>query len=278
MQKFSRTWSLMRASWQLLKQDKEILVFPVISAVCCLLVMASFAVPMFLTEYWRPPGTSAPGGQQVAYYAVLFLFYVANYFVVIFFQSAMVACAAIRMRGGDPTVADGLRAAMSRLHLILGWALVSATVGMVLKIIEDRSKWLGRFVAGLLGMAWTLATFMVIPVMVVEQKGPFAALKESAVLLKKTWGEQLISNVSFGLVFTVLAIPGILLMVAGFFTGSTVGVIACLALGMIYLLLLATVQSALQAIFNTALYLYAREGQVPAGFESGMLDSAMAQK
>ena len=107
MNKIQRTWSLMSACWQILKKDKEMLVFPLISGLCCLLVMASFALPLYFTGAWHPPKSDAATGQQVMYYGMLFLFYACNYFVVIFFNCAIVACATIRMTGGDLSVGDG---------------------------------------------------------------------------------------------------------------------------------------------------------------------------
>lgn len=278
MGKFSRAWSLMGASWQLLKDDKEILIFPLISAVCCLLVMASFGIPLFASGDLLPPGEKAAAGEHVEYYAILFLFYFCCYFIGVFFNSAVIACAVIRMEGGDPTVKDGFRAAFSRIGLIFGWALVSATVGIILGMIENRSKLVGKIVAGILGLAWSVTSFLVVPILVVEKKGPITAVKESALLLKKTWGEQIVGNFSFGLVFFVLAMPAIALIVIGVFIGSPVATVAFLALGVVYIIVLALIQSALQAVFQAAVYLYAREGQAPQGFESGILADAMAQK
>ena len=161
--------------------------------------------------------------------------------------------------------------------MIAGWAVVSATVGLILRIIEDRSDKIGRFVAGLLGAAWTVVSFLVVPVLVIENKNPFSALKESAGLLKKTWGQQLVGNFSFGIIFFLLAIPAIAVMVLGFFTGSIAGIAVCIVLGVVYLIVLALVQSALQAIFQAALFLYARDGQVPPGF-GDLLGNAMASR
>jgi len=248
---------------------------PLISGICCLLLLASFAVPLYTTGNWQPPGHDATTQRQVAYYGTLFAFYVCNYFIVVFFNAAIVACAAIRLGGGNPTIADGLRAAASRLPVIAGWALVSATVGLVLRIIEDRSDKIGRIVAGLLGMAWTIVSFLVVPILVVENKGPIAALKDSAILLKKTWGEQLASNFSFGMIFFLLAIPAFGLILLGIHLGSGVALMACIGLAVIYLIVLSLIQSALQAIFQTALYLYARDGQEPAGFHAEVLESAL---
>ena len=278
MNKITRTWSLMSACWQVLKQDKELLVFPLISGVCCLLLLASFAAPLYLTNHWQPPARDAAAAQQAAYYGTLFLFYVCNYFVVVFFNAAIVACATLRLGGGNPTLGDGFRAAAARLPVIAGWAVVSATVGLILRIIEDRSDKIGRFVAGLLGAAWTVVSFLVVPVLVIENKNPFSALKESAGLLKKTWGQQLVGNFSFGIIFFLLAIPAIAVMVLGFFTGSIAGIAVCIVLGVVYLIVLALVQSALQAIFQAALFLYARDGQVPPGFDSDLLGNAMASR
>jgi Family of unknown function (DUF6159) len=277
MGKFSNTWSLMGASWQLLKKDKEILIFPLISGICCLAVLASFAAPVIMGGAWRTGGNGAAFNGNAAY-ATLFLFYFCNYFVIVFFNAAIVACAAIRMNGGDPTVADGLRAAFSRFHLIAGWAFLQATVGLVLRVVEDRSELLGRIVAGILGLAWTVTSFLVVPVLVVEEKGPVAALKESTELLKKTWGEQLIGNFSFGLVFFFLAIPAVLFIALGMASGSGTGVIVAAVLTAAYLIGLALVQSALQAIFQAALYQYARNGRVPEGFQAEFLENAISRK
>jgi len=278
MGKFSHTWSLMGASWEVLKKDKEILIFPLISGICCLLVMASFAIPLFASDNWRPPGEEAAAGELVEYYGILFLFYFCNYFIIVFFNSAIIACAVIRMGGGDPTVGDGFRAAFSRIGLIVGWALVSATVGIILRIIEDRSKAVGKFVAGLLGLAWSVTSFLVVPILVVEKKGPITAVKDSAALLKKTWGQQIIGNFSFGLIFFVMSMPAIALIVIGVFTGSPPATVAFVGLGVVYIIVLALIQSALQAVFQAAVYLYARDGETPQGFDSGLLRDAMLQK
>ena len=264
----------MSECWQVLKQDKSLLVFPLISGICCLLLLASFAIPIYATGAWEPPGRDAATQRQVAYYGTLFAFYVCNYFIVVFFNAAIVACAAVRLGGGNPTIADGLRAAASRLPVIAGWALVSATVGLVLRIIEDRSDKIGRIVAGLLGMAWTIVSFLVVPILVVENKGPIAALKDSTALLKKTWGEQLASNFSFGMIFFLLAIPAFGPILLGIHLGG-VALMACIGVAVIYLIVLALIQSALQAIFQTALYLYARDGQVPEGFHAEVLEGAL---
>jgi hypothetical protein len=278
MKKIARTWSLMSASWQVLKRDKEMLLFPFISGFCCLLLVASFAIPLYATGHWRPPARDAQMDQQLMYYGVLFLFYVCNYFIIVFFNAAIVACAMIRLGGGNPTLGDGFRAASARLPVIAGWAVISATVGLVLRLIEDRSEKVGRFVAGLLGIAWTVVSFLVIPIMVIENKNPFTALKESTALLKRTWGEQLIGNFSFGMIFSLLSLPAFLLVLLAIFSGNMAAIIGSIAVAVLYLIVLALIQSALQAIFQAALFLYVRDGQVPEGFEAGLLESAMGPR
>ena len=278
MGKIARTWSMMSACWQVLKQDKSLLLFPLISGIACVLLLASFAVPLYVTGNWQPPGRNAASTHQAVYYGVLFLFYVCNYFIVVFFNAGIVACATIRMTGGNPTIGDGFRAAAARLPVILGWAVISATVGLILRIIEERSDKVGRFVAGLLGAGWTVVSFLVVPILVVENKNPFEALKDSTTLLKKTWGEQVVGNFSFGLLFFLLTIPAIALVVVGAFSGNVAVIAACVVLTVLYLIALALVQSALQSIFQAAVFLYARNGQVPEGFEAELLGNAMARR
>ena len=285
MGKLTRTFSLMRASWEVLKQDKELLLFPLFSAVGCVLVLASFAGPILSLADWQAArdslatgtaealgdGGSGVSAQQAVYMLGLFLFYCCNYFVMIFFNAGLVACAEIRMEGGDPTVGDGLRAAWARLPAILGWAVVAATVGFVLRMIEERSSFVGKIVAGLLGMAWSLTSFLVVPILVVENEGPIRALKRSASMFKKTWGEQIIGNFSFGLIFMVLSLPAVFIVIAGVVAGS----LTLIIVGVLAVILIALAQSALQGIFQAALYLYMRDGVAPKGFDGGELRAAI---
>jgi hypothetical protein len=279
MGKFSNTLSLMDASWQILQKDKKLLIFPLISGICCLIVFASFAIPQIASGIsWHPPGKNAAFIDYLTYYGPLYLLYFCNYFIIVFFNVAIVACAMIRMEDGEPTITDGLSAAIARLPLIAGWALLSATVGLILRLIEDRSAKLGQFVAGLLGVAWTIASFLVIPILVLEKTGPIAALSDSATLLKKTWGEQLISNFSFGLVFTLFGLVAIIPVGLGFMTGTKQGMLTGISVAVIYLLILSLIQSTLQTIFQAALYLYVQDGQAPPGFQADLLKNAISKK
>jgi hypothetical protein len=280
------TWELMKASWDVLKKDKALVLFPLLSGVSCLAVLASFALPLFFTGGMHA-SHSANGSTSwhlgAGHYVVLFAFYFCNYFVITFFNTAIIACAIERMRGGEPTIGYGFSLAAQRLPLILGWSAVSATVGLVLRIIEDKSDWIGALVAGLLGMAWTVVSYLAVPVMVVEGTGPIASLKESAQLLKQTWGEQVVSRFGFGAIFGLLAIPGIVLIFGGIAGGIALNswVLAggLVVLGIIYLLALSLVQSALQAVFQAAVYLYAREGEAAVpGFPVTLLQNAMSRK
>lgn len=279
----SQTWELMGQSWRVLKQDKELLIFPLVSGICCLLVIASFAIPSIMNDSWMPPAAGEDGqtvstSEQVGYYAKLFLFYFCNYFVIIFFNSAIAGCAAMRMRGQNPTVSDGFSIAFSRLHAIFGWALVSATVGLILRIIEDKNEKIGVFVASLLGTAWTLVSFLVLPILVIENIGPFAALKKSTALFKRTWGAQIGANFSFGLIFFLLVLPAIGIVVLGFMAQNAVIIGVCIAVAVIYAIILGLIQSALGVIFQTALYTFADTGTAPLSFDAATLNSAVRRK
>ena len=281
MGKFARSWALVKASMAILRSDKELLVFPLVSAVAVILVALSFVLPMFGLGVFDQVDR-ANGGTQVALYPWLFAFYLAQYFVMFFFNSALVGAAMIRLDGGDPTVADGLRIARGKWLQILGYAAIAATVGMLLRAMEQRAGFLGRIVVGLVGVAWTLATFLTVPVLVARDVGPIDAVKQSATLLKQTWGENLIGNGGLGFVLGLMNLGVILLGVAlatalasqGLMVMAVIaGVVAAVAV-----LGLALVQSALSGIYSAALYRYAVQGNAPAGFDGVLLQGAFQRK
>jgi hypothetical protein len=276
MGRISRTFRLMGESWAVLKQDRELLLFPVLSSICSLAVIASFAAPLLLYHHgaWSDQELQRTSAQH---YGLMFTFYFINFFIATFFNAAIVACAARRMEGHNPTLADGLSAAFTVLHLIFAWAVISATVGLVLRMIEERAPLLMRLLVGALGMLWSVATFLVVPVLVIEGKGPFQAIGESASLLKRTWGEQIVGNFSFGVVFFLLGLPGIAAIALGAMTGLPAGLVPIIA-GVVYLVLLGLVNSALHAIYQAAVYRYAVDGEPPAGFSGESMQYAMRSR
>lgn len=278
-ERFSRSWGLIKASASVLSQDKELLVFPLLSAVCTLIVAAAFVLPAFGMGALDGLGE---GGMSPTAYVFAFLFYLVQYFVIFFFNSALVGAAMIRLDGGDPTLRDGLRIASSKALPILGYAAIAATVGMILRAIQERAGFLGKLVAGFLGVAWTLASFLVVPILVTRNVGPIDAVKESAVLLKKTWGENLIGQggvgLVFGLIFFGLIIVGGGAIIAVAMTGNGMLIGLVVALVIIALLLAGLVQAALSGIYSAALYRYAVGAGDSQGFDAQLLGQAFRTK
>lgn len=279
--RLSNSWKLVKASAAVLRADRELLIFPVCSAGLSLLVVFTFAVPAWLSGVFHP-GPDGAFSMSAEAYLLAFLFYVAQYFVIFFCNTALVGAAMIRLRGGDPTVADGFAIAASRTRDILGYAILAATVGMVLRAISERSGLLGRLVVGFVGLAWNLATFLVVPVLVVEDVGPIEAVRQSAEYLKNTWGEQIVGNVGIGLVFGVISLvpiaAGVLVFAAAIRLQSSVLAIGAVSGVALALVALGLVSSALSGIYAAALYRYAAEGETGAFFTTDMVRGAFRRK
>lgn len=279
-ERLSRSWELTKASLAVLAADKELLIYPLLSGLASLLVMITFAVPAVLAGLGDRLA-SGEDGVRVLGAIVAFCFYVTQYFVILFCNTALVGAALIRLRGGDPTVGDGFRIAFQRLGVILGYAVVSATVGMVLRAIAQRGGVLGRIVSSFFGLAWGLATFLVVPVLVVEDVGPIDAVKRSAAYLKKTWGEQLAGNLGMGAVFGLLTFGVALAGLAGMIAAAALESGLLLGLAVLAMVLafvvLGLVSSALAGIYAAAVYRYAADGQAGAFFPERLVKDAFVR-
>jgi hypothetical protein len=179
-------------------------------------------------------------------------------------------------------VGDGFRIAFQHFGSILGYAVISATVGMVLNMISDRSKGVGRFVVSLVGLAWNLATYLAVPVLVIEGVGPIEAVKRSAGLLKKTWGEQIAGNFSIGLIFGLIAflivIAAVPLVYLAVTLESLAAIIAVVAIIVLLLIFLGLVNSTLNGIYIAAVYRYAADGQTGGFFSDELVQGAFRLK
>jgi hypothetical protein len=275
--KFSRSWSLVKYSAGVLRQDKELLVFPFLSSIAAILVALTF-VPLLMQSGLA--GEQGPTEASAGDYAVMFALYLSEYFVIFFFNAALVGAALIRMDGGDPTVRDGLRIATSRIGSIFGYAMIAATVGVILRAVAERLGTIGQFIIGLIGLAWTVTTFLTVPVLVTRDIGPIDSVKESATLLKKTWGENIIANAGLGFVF-VLVYIAMMFVFAGLVAlvqGSGPAVISVFVVAIVALVIVALIQGALQGIFSAALYRYAVDGPDQSDPASKLLGEAFRPK
>jgi hypothetical protein len=276
-ERLTRSFRLVCDSWGVLRSNKRLMIFPILSGLATIFVVLSFVLPLFLARDELAQMTEMPWWG----YVILFAFYVCNYFVIIFFNAALVSCALMKFNGQEPTIGDGLAAAGRRLPQIFAWALVSATVGMILNAIENAHEKAGQWISAILGTAWTALTYFVVPVIVVEQTGPIQGIKRSTSILKKTWGEAIVGHFGIGLFSFLLFIPIILLLMATGYVWTEMGESAGIVLAVITFaafVLWAAFTSALSGIYLSALYQYAAHERVPEGFSQETLGDAFYGK
>lgn len=266
MGRIGRSFELVGQSYRILMQDKELMVLPLISGVFIVIAVATMAFGFGVSASHLPQ--RGPG-----LYIPLFLFYVVTYTIGIFFQAAIVAGATERMRGGDPTVSSALAAAGRRIGPILMWAIVAATVGTIIRVIHDRVGFVGRIIAGLMGAAWSLATFFVVPVLVLEERSIPESFTRSVAVFRQTWGETVVGGTTLGAAavcawFTLIAVTGALAWAIG---------LPALAVGFAGAVVLMIFFSALHGVYVASLYQFATAGNAP-GLDRALLEQAFMPK
>jgi len=264
MGRIGRSFQLVGHSYRILMQDKELMVLPLVSGAMIAGVLATIG-------FGLGPGAFKSTGPG---FPTFFLAYIAAYAISIFFQAAVVAGATERMRGGDPTLRSALTAAGRRIGPILLWAVLSGTVGVIIRLIQERVPLAGRLIARLVGSAWSMATLFVVPVLVLEDRSPRESFSRSLRVFKRTWGETVVGGVNLGVAamcawVTLVALVGLLTYVIGL--GALVLFFAGAAVLMVFF-------SALQGIYVASLYRYATEGAEASGFDSRLLEQAFVAK
>ena len=286
MGRISRSWDLVCQSFAVLWSDKELMFFPVLSGISCVIVTflllatgaVIFAPSLANLQALFPRGNPQAIMRSPEATATIFALYLANYFVIIFFNVALVGVANSRLTGGNWKFDQGLQLAWQRKWVILQWAFIAATVGMVLRALSERAGFIGRIVVGMIGVAWNLACYFVVPVLAFEDLSPGGALYRSAELFKSTWGEKVVGGFSLGLIFFLLMLPGFAIWIGSIqFWGAT-GMLAGGVFMGVYILLLSVMSSAVQGIFNAALYRYACDQQVPPGFSKDLFQNAWTER
>jgi hypothetical protein len=279
----SRSWQLFKYSWAFLRRNKSFIVFPLMSFAAILLACVVLLLPAgaLIGVFAMASGAAMDeNAGQIIGYGFLFVYYVVVYTIGIYFNVGLAGAILKELDGEEATVGDGLRIANSRFSLIVQYAVFSATVGLVLQIIRERAGWLGEIVGWLGGMAWNLITFFVVPLLVVENKGMIEVVKDSASLLRRTFGEQVVGGFGIGAVTSLIGVAmtfmflGLALLVGRSWQALImVGVLAVLAF-----ILLGLVSAALSSVYKVMVFRYAQTGAVPDDMDVALLQGAFKEK
>ena len=262
MGRIERGFRLVGASWQVLRSDRSLMVLPVVSVLAILVFAAAVLSPSLVNGVSH---TSRP-----ALYLLLALVYVVSTFFATFSNAAIVAAATDRLKGGQGSVGDGLRTAWRRVDKLIAWSVLSATVGLLLRFVEERMGLVGAIVGRLIGVAWSVVTFFVVPVMIYEPLGPVDAVKRSATLFRQRWGEQLVGNGSISVALGLVAMP--LVVVCAILAAASPAL--AVVIGVLGFGTLLAAGAALSGIFNAALYRYAVSGEVNGPFSESDFQQA----
>ena len=270
--RLSNGWNISMNSFKVLRANKQLIIFPILSGVSLLLVLGSFVTLVFAAAGWDAEAIQEPG--QAGSILILFLYYLVNYFIVVFFNMALIHCTHLFFKGEPVTIEDGIRFSVSRMGVIFLWSMLAATVGTILRLLQENFGYLGRIIIGLIGIVWSVATFFVVPVIAYENLGPFDAFKRSSQLMKEKWGESLGAGFSFGLVNFI----GIVLLGGGLFLiGSIFNPLIGVALAVLGVLLVSAIVSAVRTIFISAVY-HNVTGDPTEHFNQQMIDSLFVEK
>ncbi len=266
-------WKMGMSSLKVIKKNKQLVLFPIVSSIALILVIASFIGILFAQVGTNFDEVISQG--SIGDYILTFIYYLICYFVIIFFNVGLVHCTRIYLKGGEPTVGAGIKFAASRFSVILGWAMLSATVGLVLKAIQENSGTLGNIISGIIGVVWSVMTFFVVPVLAYEDLGPIEAFKRSSKIMKEKWGESIGASFSFG----ILSLAGFLLIALPIgFICSLVHPVFGIAMGVLAAFIIQSIVSAAEMVFVASVYHTVVEDQPLEDFDSDLLDDLFVKK
>ena len=278
MGKWKASKLIVSESWAILKQDKEMMLFPIMSIISSLVASESLGI-LYLSVLPKGVESELSEGNTIVVYGVLFIYYVVMFFILNFFQAGIYIIAHGRFSGKDLSFKDGIDGALHNAGKIFMWSVISSTVGILLNIIVDKFKFIGVIIAKILGAAWNVMTYFSLPSLVIGNKTISESFKDSALMIRKTWGETIIVNFGVGLIFGVLMFLGLALSIGIMVLAPSLFVfMSVLALYVVYVIILSIISSTLGSIFKLALYEYASTGVMPAGFSPEVISGAIQRK
>ena len=267
-QRIRTGWQLTKAAVGIIRQDKEMVVYPILTIAAILLLATLFFFIALASDL--AASLAAPSFTKVTFYLFIALFLVAAYTISIFFEGAVIASTLQRCEGKNPTIASGLRAPTRRIHQLVLWAIIMTVVAVFIQIVRNlgKGKSRGAQVASNVGAttfqtAWRLLSFFVIPIILFENTSVFPALARSKQLFVKTWGENISAQVTTSALFILLAFVGVVPLLFAIFLGGETLLQIALVLFSLYLIALIIITTTINGILVALLYAYATHRKIP---------------
>lgn len=288
---FARSWEITKLSLNVIKKDKELLLFPFFAGLFSIMFLVAMLVPSIIISFIEEG--VGPEAYGIVEYTVLFLTYLGLSFISTFFNVCVVYTTKIRFEGGNATFGESIKFALSKIGLIFYWSFIVAIVGLVMRIIEkwaekadqrdqpglpsQRSQLVSNYLTSIFGMMWSIITIFVIPAMVYHDLRPKDAIKKSVETLKRTWGESLIRYYGLGLIQFTFIILGIIVLVLLFIIANSL-YLGIIVIAILYIFIIMLVFSLANTVFNTALYVYADTGKIPEGYHQEIMSNAFKRR
>lgn len=275
MNAFQRSWEITKITIDVIKKDKELILFPIIGGIFSLLFLLAMLFPFILDEFVPE--------RSISILIIVFIIYFGLFFIATFFNVCTVYTIKSRFDGKNATFWESINFAFSRIGIIISWSMISATVGLLLRLLEDMAERMGetgkilmKIIISVIGLAWSLVSAFVIPGMIYKNVGPIKALKEATNTFKKTWGESLIRYYGLGIAQFILLLLGLIFTILSIFLTLNIPVLPWifLSIGILYIIGVIVFFSIANSVFNTALYVYATTGKAPKGYKEDILKHA----
>jgi hypothetical protein len=299
MNRFERSWLLLKSSLSIIGRSKQLLIFPIVIFTCTAAIVLFFLAPPVLrptgfsytsAEHWKAISHSlfrdtGAGDQHhfiftrgaMVYMGFLYFIamFIGTFCNVAFYHEILAA-----LTGQPVSVGRGLKFALSKLGSIFMWTLFAGLVGLIVKLIEERLDLIGRIIGRLVGLAWSVAAVFVIPVIVREEgnANPLKVLQKSAGVLKRTWGEALIGYAGLSIANSLIAVGSVIWLGGTIALSAALHIFAIIPITVVAwlcgLFIWSYVAGVASNVYRGALYLYASEGMVAEPYNQEILDMA----
>ncbi|GIU69456.1 MAG: hypothetical protein KatS3mg002_0692 [Candidatus Woesearchaeota archaeon] len=281
MNAFQRSWEITKLSFDVIKKDKELILFPILGGIFSILFLLAMIFPFFI-NILMPESVFG-----ISLLIMAFIIYFGLVFIATFFNVCAVYTIKTRFEGKNATFWDSIKFSISKIGLIFAWSIISATIGVILRILQDIAERMGdigelimKMMLSVIGLAWSLVSAFVIPGMIYKNIGPITALKDSVQVFKKTWGESLIRYYGLGIIQFLMILTGMIITIILSLLTLSIPIISLIIIliGVLYIILIIAFFNVANSVFNTALYVYATTGKAPKGYREDILKHAFERK
>ncbi len=257
-----KAFSFIKESFRLITKDADLIKPSIYSIFVAIFFTIVSVIVLFVLRFQIP---------EEMFYILGFIVLLGVYYISYFFTGMTAFLVYDFFKDGDATMSEAWAATKKNALTLFYLSIISAIIYIITSAFRRKPRerrgvggGIGDMIIGFIESVWTVATYFIIPAIVIEDRDIKGAVSRAADIMKRNLLPIGVGEIAVGFVTGLISVIGfIVAIVLGLWImssiGTLTGVIVAVTVAAVLVILIVALSMYITTAYHTCLFLWARD-------------------